>query len=103
MKSQAERNYTTVTEGIFFKFENAGDAIEGTLDKAEEIQIDGKPVSKYFLTDDSGEKYTFLGGAKLDEYLDGIEFGSFIRITYLEMLPLKGGKRMKSFRVEVAD
>lgn len=92
--------------GEFFKFDNVGDSIAGTINAVRAHRFDdGSVAPQVMLTTDDGEEKTVTAGqvrlkAALAEQRP--EAGDRITITFTENEKRAGGKTLKHFDVNVA-
>lgn len=92
--------------GEFFKFDNVGDSIAGTINAVRAHRFDdGSVAPQVMLTTDDGEEKTVTAGqvrlkAALAEQRP--EAGDHITITFTENEKRAGGKTLKHFDVNVA-
>lgn len=93
------------TGGDYFKFDNVGDSIAGTITATRKHKFeDGKVASQLILATDSGEERTVTAGqvrlaVALQEQRP--EIGDHITITYTNKEARQGGKTLKHFDVTV--
>lgn len=91
--------------GEFFKFDNVGDSISGTINAVRAHRFDdGSVAPQVMLTTDDGEEKTVTAGqvrlkAALAEQRP--EAGDRITITFTENEKRAGGKTLKHFNVDV--
>lgn len=91
--------------GEFFKFDNVGDSIAGTVNAVRAHRFDdGSVAPQVMLTTDDGEEKTVTAGqvrlkAALAEKRP--EAGDRISITFTENEKRAGGKTLKHFNVDV--
>lgn len=91
--------------GEFFKFDNVGDSIAGTVNAVRAHRFDdGSVAPQVMLTTDDGEEKTVTAGqvrlkAALAEQRP--EAGDHISITFTESEKRAGGKTLKHFDVNV--
>lgn len=89
----------------FFKFDQVGDSIAGTITKIGKHKFDdGKVATQLGLTTAEGREWTVTAGqvrlaAALQEQRP--EVGDHISITYTQKEPRPGGKTLKHFEVKV--
>lgn len=89
----------------FFKFDNVGDSIAGTITKIGKHKFDdGKVATQIGLTTDAGREWTVTAGqvrlaAALQEHRP--EVGDHISMSYTQKEPRPGGKTLKHFDVKV--
>jgi hypothetical protein len=90
----------------FFRFQNAGDKLEGkliikttiTTNKNQDGKQTGK-VGKYSVLANDGKKYSFLGSVILDELLSTVPLGSMVYIIYDYLEHPESGYDIKHFKV----
>jgi len=91
--------------GEFFKFDQVGDTISGTITAVRSHRFDdGKVAPQVLLTTDDGQERTVTAGqvrlkAALAEKRP--EAGDHLTITYTQKEPRAGGKTLKHFEVTV--
>lgn len=91
--------------GEFFKFDNVGDSISGTVNAVRAHRFDdGSVAPQVMLTTDDGEEKTVTAGqvrlkAALAEQRP--EAGDHISVTFTENEKRAGGKTLKHFDVKV--
>ena len=91
--------------GEFFKFDNVGDSIAGTVNAVRAHRFDdGSVAPQVMLTTDDGEEKTVTAGqvrlkAALAEQRP--EAGDHISVTFTENEKRAGGKTLKHFDVKV--
>lgn len=86
----------------FIKFESEGEQVEGILRSKTTIDFQNGPVGKYTLEPETGELISFLGGAVLDQAMNMVEIGNYVRVTFEGISKLDGAKTLKNYKVEVA-
>ena len=92
------------TGAEIFRFENAGDALTGTLLDIEEVEIGGKQTVSYIFHDeDGGRTVSFLGTVDLNIKLRASDIGKRVQIRYGGKDPqTEAGKNaIKRFKVYV--
>jgi hypothetical protein len=82
-----------------FKFEKAGQVLEGYLVGTEIINFDDKDVPKYTIQTTDGNK-GILASYQLKEGLEKLPMNTKVRITFNGKVKLKGGKTMNDFKIE---
>lgn len=91
-----------------FKSLEKGESVEGTLIAKESQNFPGQsePVGRYKIetTADSGELriVTILGSVQLDDLLNQVQEGSYLRITFTGNTKSRSGRNVKTYDVEVA-
>lgn len=116
--AKVERKFVTVERkaeipqyGQFFKFESAGDSVEGIYKSmrrnAAKIVDDVKFKSQnvYDLESDDGELHSIGGNFDLDDKMRRVKKGSYVKITYKDDETISDNPEiapMKVFIVEVA-
>ena len=65
----------------FIKFEDKGDAVEGVLKSFFESEFEGKKSVNAVLVVDGEDKSLRLS-MQLEQYFEGVEFGTTVRIVY---------------------
>ena len=83
----------------FWKPEEVGDQLQGTLVKKEE-DVGANNSKLYGLETDAKKQMAIWGGTVLDELMNYISVGDFIRVTYKGLKPVAGKNDMKLFEVE---
>ena len=97
-----ERKFRTIESPDFFKFENVGDSLEGTL--VEKSQSDNYGIGLYTLRKDDGTTMRIHGSANLDSKMTGVQINDYVRITFSDSKAMERGKSpMKMFDVEVGE
>lgn len=85
--------------GQLFKFVYPGDEIAGEIVASDQVEIDGKDVTRVTLQDDEGVSHIILLTENLRQKLLGLPAGTSVRIVYESQQELKGGRRFRNFRV----
>ncbi len=75
--------------------------IEGTLAEKGSIPFQNNIVGRYKLQKEDGVMVTLLGSTKMDDLLETIPTGVFIRLEYIGEIPTKGGFKMKDYKLSV--
>lgn len=79
-------------------------SVEGTLQSKANMNMRGGLVGRYQFEKDDGSKFTLLGAKLLDEKLESISVGEYLRITLGESTQrTSSGNDMKTFEVEIAE
>lgn len=87
-------------DDIRFKFERAGQVLEGYYLGAESFDHNGKQLTKHRFKDAEGKVVGILGTHGLNEDLPQVPVGSFTRITYEGKKNLKGGRTVNNYAIE---
>lgn len=115
MTRGTERQWETTYETVSPVRLGDGQAIEGVYVRRERVNpVDdngnpklndrGQPVDfyQYVVKNDDGDSFAIGGTYQLDQAMEGVAIGSYVRIAYLGQMELKNGQRMNRYRVEVA-
>jgi hypothetical protein len=101
MAMQKVNESSGFADGEIFKFETAGDTVEGYLIGKTKIQFaEDEPARNKYIVKTSSGVVNFVGSKKLDDALPAIENGTRVRIKYTKKEKLKGGKTIKLFDIE---
>lgn len=79
---------------------NVGDKLEGTYERKEEFDYDGKHKVKYVILAPDGVKYGVFGTAVLDRLFNKIPVGSYVWIEYTGKSTTKKGNPLHTFNVD---
>jgi len=99
-----ERNWVSQksNDEINVKWETVGQSIEGFYVKKQENCGSNQNSNIYSLKTETGESLCFWGVKVLNEQLDDVDFGSYIKIDYLGLKKAKtGGMSYHAFEVFV--
>jgi hypothetical protein len=101
-----ERTFRSI-KADFFEFAEIGQSLEGTLVVRDSMTFHragtSTDVGKYTIQTDEGERISFLGGTVVDQTLEGVELGTYIRITYIGKKKTANQMEMKDFDIEIAE
>ena len=94
--SKPEENLEEVASPNFFRFENIGDNVSGTLlGKGESDQFG---FGLYSIEQDDGTQMRFHGSAQLDDLMLAIKSGEWLKVVYYDNQKMAKGS-MKLFKV----
>lgn len=82
-----------------WKPEQEGDSVEGVL--VTRIIGNENNSNRYYI-ENAGNRYMLWGSSVLDERMQLVACGQYVKITYNGTKPLEKGKTLKLFKVEVA-
>lgn len=109
----ADRKFRTIPKADFVVLGGDRDdgsppitMVEGTLIAKDQVNVRGTLVGRYSLQPDGNDAkaFTTLGAKLLDESMQAVEIGTYVRITLeKETTKTAGGNQMKNFKVEVAE
>ena len=93
--------------GEFFKFEEVGESMAGTLAGKRVLPARPpdfkKPQTVYDIRGPAGDLWTLNGNFSLDSKLKKVAIGTRIRVTYADNIHMGDGlSPMKEYRVEVS-
>ena len=99
----SQRNFRTVDTN-FVKLEDVGSSVEGTLiEKSSMTFPGGGVVGRYKLEQDDGTIQTVMGSTALDDLLEAVPEGVYLRVTYTGDQKTRAGRKVKQYRLEIAD
>lgn len=96
-KKPAQRKWEEVEDAAFFKFENIGDTVEGTL-VGTSSKSDQYGFGMYTLEQPDGKNVRFHGAAQLDPMMLSVKTGEYIKVEYVDNQKRPKGD-MKVFKV----
>ena len=100
----SERNWVSQKQGdeINVQWTEAGQSIEGFYVKKSENCGTKQDSNIFSLKTEKGESLSFWGTKVLDDQMEKVEFGSYVKIDYLGKLKAKtGGMSYHAFEVFV--
>lgn len=77
--------------------------IEGTLIEKGSIPFGGNVVGRYKLQKEDGTIVTVLGSTKMDDLLESIPTGIYIKVEVTGTVPTKGGFEMKDYKLSIEE
>ncbi len=95
-----EREFVEINPQVW-KPVNEGDATEGTFVKTK-VEIGANKSKLHCFTHENGGEFSIWGSTILDDRMEYVKPGDFVRITYKKAEKNKRGQPVKIFKVEVA-
>lgn len=87
-------------EPTFVPFNEPGTVVEGALAKVTPFTYqNGNEGTRYELVQDDDERIAFNGTTLLNDRLAGIEIGTYIEVTFVELVDTNQPQPAKVFRV----
>jgi hypothetical protein len=95
-----EKEYMEITPEVW-KPEKEGDSCNGELVR-KEVDVGPNKSRLYYLKGEDGDQFSVWGSTVLDNRMDFVNLGDYIRITYKGTQKNKRGQDTKIYKVEVA-
>ncbi len=96
IKMNMKNEWMPIVPAPHFKFEVAGDSIEGVLISASESK-ESEYNTKVYVVENKGGQHTIFGSEVIDSRLRGIEVGTMIKIVF------KGQKQSQQSKFKYYD
>ena len=74
-------------------------AVQGVFAAMDYVEIEGKSVPRYTITNEDSARVSFLGTVQISQALATVNLGSEVRITYTGQ-DGKGSRRFKTFDIQ---
>lgn len=94
--SKPDEQLEEVASPNFFRFENLGDSVQGTL--LSKAMSDQFGFGLFGIEQDDGTQMRFHGSAQLDDLMLGIKIGEWLKVVYYDNQKMAKGS-MKLFKV----
>jgi len=83
----------------FYRFEKAGDTIEGVLLKKDVQVMRDAEVGRFEVELAEGKRVAFLGGVQLDRLMDDCLVGDRVKLVFQGKVKTSSGTEVKDFKL----
>lgn len=80
-----------------------GKSVEGKLVSRRTVKFPNGDVGSYTLQSDNGDEFSILGSTQLDTLLSQVEDGEYVWVTHVGETRTSSGRKMRTWKVEVAE
>lgn len=96
-------NFVNLGETLIEGTEDPILSVQGTLVEKGSIPFGENVVGRYKLQDDDDVIITVLGSVKMDDLLENIPVGVYLKLDYIGQVQVKGGFKMKDYKLSIEE